>query len=148
LASNDTWLLEYRKNHHSQTGEDGVVEKILGALPATDRWCVEFGAGDGERFSNTCHLIGAHGYSAVLIEPDAAKFRALDRRYQAYPGVHRFRRSIGLGHAGARGLRLPLDRHRRQRLARLEVAVALFAESGVHRVQPHDPDRGPVRAGS
>jgi hypothetical protein len=97
LPSDNTWLLAYRKNHHSQTGEDGVVEKILEALPDTDRWCVEFGAGDGEQFSNTCHLIEAHGYSAVLIEPDAKKFRSLDRRYEAQPEVHRLRLRIGLG---------------------------------------------------
>ena len=97
MSSDNTWLLEHRKNHHSQTGEDGVVGKILEALPGTDRWCVEFGAGDGELFSNTCHLIEAHGYSAVLIEPDPEKFRSLDRRYQGYPDVHRFQLRVGLG---------------------------------------------------
>jgi hypothetical protein len=74
-----------------------VVWRILEAFPATDRWCVEFGAGDGEQYSNTCHLIEACGYSAVLIEPDAEKFRHLDRRYAEHPSVHRLRRSIGLG---------------------------------------------------
>ena len=31
MPSDNTWLLAYRKNHHSQTGEDGVVGKILEA---------------------------------------------------------------------------------------------------------------------
>ena len=74
-----------------------MVEKILETLPATDRWCVEFGAGDGEHLSNTCHLIEARGYSAVLIEPDPGKFQKLDRRYAASPDVHRFRLHVGLG---------------------------------------------------
>jgi hypothetical protein len=97
LPSENTWLLGHRRNVHSQTGEDGVVGKILELLPVTDRWCVEFGAGDGEHLSNTRHLIEAHGYSGVLIEPDPEKFEKLERRYAASPGVHRFRLRVGLG---------------------------------------------------
>ncbi len=45
------WLLDYGKNVYSQTGEDGVIEKILDILPDRDSWCVEFGAWDGVHLS-------------------------------------------------------------------------------------------------
>ena len=42
-----TWLLEYKRTVYSQTGEDGIIEKILEIIPDDDKWCVDFGAGDG-----------------------------------------------------------------------------------------------------
>ncbi len=46
---NPAWLLDFAIKVHSQTGEDGVIEKILENLPERDYWCVEFGAWDGIR---------------------------------------------------------------------------------------------------
>lgn len=45
-------LLDFKDNIYSQTGEDGIVRKILEVLPEKDKWCVEFGAGDGVFLSN------------------------------------------------------------------------------------------------
>jgi hypothetical protein len=73
-------LLEYACNVYSQTGEDGILSKILEVLPVTDKWCVEFGAWDGQHCSNTCKLIESHGYSAVLIEGDKRRFLDLKVR--------------------------------------------------------------------
>lgn len=53
MPREDTWLLEHKKNVHSQSGEDGVIGAILDLLPERDRWCVEFGAWDGKLLSNT-----------------------------------------------------------------------------------------------
>jgi hypothetical protein len=78
-------LLDYQKNVHSQTGEDGILAKILATLPSCDKWCVEFGAWDGELFSNTCHLIDDAGYSAVMIEYDKARFQDLLKRHGKNP---------------------------------------------------------------
>lgn len=83
----DTWLQEHRADVYSQTGEDGVIRKLLEVLPETDRWCVEFGAWDGLHLSNTRHLIEALGYSAVLIEGGAPKFAELRRNYASRPNV-------------------------------------------------------------
>lgn len=80
-----TWLLDYQSNVYSQSGEDGILAAILERLP-TDRWCVEFGAWDGRHLSNTRRLI-EDGYSAVLIEGDRARFRALADNYAHHPGV-------------------------------------------------------------
>jgi hypothetical protein len=74
-------LLEYAGNIYSQSGEDGVLSKALEILGTGDRWCVEFGAWDGQYLSNTFNLIQTLGYSAVLIEGDAVRFRALSKRF-------------------------------------------------------------------
>ena len=73
-------LLEHANNVYSQTGEDGVLAKILSTLETQDQWCVEFGAWDGKHLSNTARLIDS-GYSAVLIEGDKVRFRALSDRF-------------------------------------------------------------------
>ncbi len=74
-------LLDYASNVYSQSGEDGILAKILDRLPARDRWCVEFGALDGQHLSNTCNVIERQDYSAVLIEGDKKRFDELTRRY-------------------------------------------------------------------
>jgi len=76
-----TWLLEFRSNAYSQTGEDGIIQRILGILPRNDKWCVELGAWDGRLHSNTRSLIESQDYSAVLIEGDKAKFSKLSENY-------------------------------------------------------------------
>jgi hypothetical protein len=75
------WLLDYKLNVYSETGEDGIIKKILEILPSHDKWCVEFGAWDGQHASNTRNLILNEDYSAVLIETDKAKFAKLQKNY-------------------------------------------------------------------
>jgi hypothetical protein len=75
------WLLDFKGDTYSQTGEDGVIAKILSTLPERNRWCVEFGAWDGVYLSNTRNLIENAGYSAVLIEGGKTKWSELQRNY-------------------------------------------------------------------
>lgn len=82
-----TWLLDYKRNVYSQSGEDGIIEKILELIPTKDKWCVEFGAWDGLFSSNTRYLIESKGYSAVLIEADEAKCADLRRNYSQQKNV-------------------------------------------------------------
>jgi hypothetical protein len=70
-------LLAQARDVHSQSGEDGIIAAILERVGARDRWCVEFGAWDGQYLSNTCRLIDQDGYSAILIEADARCFQQL-----------------------------------------------------------------------
>ena len=81
------WLLEFATNVHSQKGEDGIIAKILEVIGSTRGWCVEFGAWDGEHLSNTYNLIANHGFSAVLIEGSAERFKVLVDRFRANPRV-------------------------------------------------------------
>ena len=80
--SKPEWLLEYSSNTHSQTGEDGIIEKILSMLPERDQWCVEFGAWDGIYMCNTLALI-ERGYHAVLIEGNRKKHKELKNNHAA-----------------------------------------------------------------
>jgi hypothetical protein len=75
----NTWLLDFKADVYSQTGEDGIIKKILETLPKRDKWCVEFGAWDGRYLSNTRNLIDNYGYSAVLIEGSKEKFTDLQK---------------------------------------------------------------------
>jgi len=91
----NAWLLDFSRNVFSQTGEDGVIAKILELLPERDKWCVEFGAWDGCHFSNTCNLVENAGYSAVLIEPNREKYRELQARVSRRAGVVTLNRFVG-----------------------------------------------------
>ena len=95
MPKSPTWLLEHRRDVHSRAGEDGVIEVILERLPARDRWCVEFGAWDGHHCSNTRNLIDAHGYSAVLIEGDPTRTRALREALGGHPRIVIIERYVG-----------------------------------------------------
>ena len=75
----ETPLNAYQSNVHSQNGEDGVISEILKRLSlndANDNWCVEFGAWDGRKFSNTFSLV-EKGWSAVYIEGQKDRFADL-----------------------------------------------------------------------
>jgi Methyltransferase FkbM domain len=81
------WLIEHANDVFTQTGEDGIIAKILEIIPETDQWCVEFGAWDGIHLSNTRNLILNSDYHAVLIEGSESKSKELATNYKAYPGV-------------------------------------------------------------
>ncbi len=95
MKKEPSWLLDFRKNIYSQTGEDGVIEKILQILPENDRWCVEFGAWDGLLFSNTRNLIENAGYSAILIEGSKTKYAELQKNYHSRTNVITFNTFVG-----------------------------------------------------
>jgi hypothetical protein len=82
-------LSEYSKNVFSQNGEDGIIEKIFEIIPPTGpaRWCVEFGAWDGEYLSNCCNLIRSRDWSGVFIEAGKSKFLQLKENYKNSPSV-------------------------------------------------------------
>jgi len=91
----NTWLLEFKSDVYSQTGEDGIIEKILEILPKNDKWCVEFGAWDGVFFCNVRNLIENNDYSAILIEGNKTKFKDLQRNYSQNPKVITINRFVG-----------------------------------------------------
>jgi hypothetical protein len=83
----NAWLAQYVGNVHSQSGEDGIIGKILSLLPERDRHCVEFGAWNGLHYSNTKRLIDEEDYSALLIEASESRFRELEKNYKDNPKV-------------------------------------------------------------
>lgn len=88
VAKTPSWLLNHSRNVYSQAGEDGILEKVFEIVGTTNRWCVEFGAWDGEYLSNTANLIRNAGFSAVLMEADKTRFRELQKRYEGTDRVH------------------------------------------------------------
>ena len=73
----NNYLRNFASNVTSQTGEDGIIEKIFSIIPATTRCCAEFGAWDGKEFSNTWNLIHNRNWRAVLIEADQDRYAEL-----------------------------------------------------------------------
>lgn len=92
-----TWLARCRWNVHSQTGEDGVIERILQTLLDRNGWCVEFGAWDGRHLSNVRNLIDSRGYRAVLIEADRSRYADLCREHAGNPHVTTVPAAVGWG---------------------------------------------------
>jgi hypothetical protein len=82
------WIVDFKKNVHSQTGEDGIIEKILSIIPEKNNWCVEFGAWDGVHLSNTRYFIENYKYSAVLIEGSTEKYKELKENYSSNKNVY------------------------------------------------------------
>lgn len=70
-------LKKFEKNIQSQYGEDGVIEEIFNRLPKGKKICVEFGAWDGVKYSNTWNLWHNKGWQAVLIEGITERFKDL-----------------------------------------------------------------------
>lgn len=90
-------LLDYTKNVTSQCGEDGIIEKVFEIIGAANKICVEFGAGDGDRTSNTWSLIHFHQWGGVLIEPKDYMFASLERRYRNHHNVTTIQNTVGFG---------------------------------------------------
>lgn len=71
---NNSWLSECSTDesiptYTSQRGEDRIIANIFEIIKEKNRWCVEFGAADGKRGSNTWHWINNKGWYSVQIEP-------------------------------------------------------------------------------
>lgn len=82
------WLNEFRFNVTSQSGEDGILEKIFELIPSRNNWCVEFGAWDGKHFSNTYNLLQNKNWKGILIEANRKKFKELTNTYRNKNSVY------------------------------------------------------------
>lgn len=90
-----TFLLNSARDVQSQCGEDGIIEKIFDIIGERSKWCVEFGAWDGIKFSNTCYLVRVKGWTCVQIEGNKTKFAELEANFSSYPGSIRLNEVIG-----------------------------------------------------
>lgn len=75
---------QYRKNIHSQNGEDGVIAQLIRELPGIPHSCVDVGANDGVWFSNTLALLET-GWRGVLIDADADCMKLGDHPARRWP---------------------------------------------------------------
>ncbi len=91
-------LLAHRHAVTSENGEDGILAEIFRRLGTGFKFCVEIGAADGRRFSNTHRLIAEQEWFSLQVEADDALF---DRLRATHAGSTRVTcvqaRATGLG---------------------------------------------------
>jgi hypothetical protein len=79
------------RDEYSENGEDGVLLEIftrLGLLKTEEpRYCVEFGAWDGKKGSNTFQFVKNYNYSAIYIESKRKRFKQLKETQKSYPNI-------------------------------------------------------------
>ncbi len=76
------YLLKYAGDDTSQSGENGIIEQIFKTIGTQNKWCVEFGAWDGIKNSNTHSLVGESDWHGVLIEGHENRFLNLRKTYE------------------------------------------------------------------
>lgn len=76
-------LSHFSDNVFSQYGEDGILAKIFELIGTTSRVCIEFGAWEGFRLSNTANL-WTKGWKGVLIEGERDRCGQLRENVKKY----------------------------------------------------------------
>jgi hypothetical protein len=71
--------------HHEE-----IIWNFLQQVGTSTKWCVDLGALDGYRHSNTHGLITEKGWNGVLIEANPLYFEKLQRLYKDNPRAHCF----------------------------------------------------------
>ncbi len=95
LNRDSRYLLDSLGDETSQMGENGIIERIFQIMEPANRWCVEFGAWDGKRYSNTWPLVMDEGWHGVLIEGNEGRFAKLEDNYRGIDRVHLFNMMVG-----------------------------------------------------
>lgn len=73
-------LFDYRGHGHSQSGEEGILARVMHILRIESGLCCEFGAWDGVHLSNTRALMLA-GWQGLMIEADPTRYQKLIATY-------------------------------------------------------------------
>ncbi len=87
LKPESRYLLGYAEDITSQSGEDGILKKIFETIDDGPKWCVEFGAWDGRKHSNTYALITEESWDAILIEANPERFKKLEETFRDHPNA-------------------------------------------------------------
>jgi len=90
-------LNDYARNVYSQAGEDGILAELVARINPP-HWCVEFGAGDGQRLSNTAALL-ERGWRGVMIEGDPLLAERCRELWAKTDRVTVLESVVGWGHA-------------------------------------------------
>lgn len=75
-------LFDYREPGYSQSGEEGLLARIMAIFGKPTGLCCEFGAWDGIHLSNTRRLM-ERGWRGLMIEADRNRFEDLLKTYPA-----------------------------------------------------------------
>jgi hypothetical protein len=82
-----THLREFENTVYSQAGDDGILERIFEIIPPTRHFAIEFGAGNGVKFSNVRRLFINRGWGGLLIEGDDELASQCRRSYDGIANV-------------------------------------------------------------
>lgn len=81
------FLYKYRRDVHSQNGEDGIIAEIVHRIgPGRPGYCVEIGGHDGHWMSNTRLLI-EFGWHGLFVESDYDLYLKCKSNWANYPNV-------------------------------------------------------------
>lgn len=94
VAGRFDWLHASAYNGGWQYGEQGVLADLFERIGTTNKYVVEFGAGDGGSLPLTCGRLIDDGWKALLIEGDASHSVHLKDRYG--PGVTVLTEMVGI----------------------------------------------------
>ena len=72
---------------YAQGTEEEILTRILQRLEPTNRYCVDIGAGDGLRNSNTALLLRERNWQGTLVEGSAYRFGRLREHYGSAKNV-------------------------------------------------------------
>lgn len=89
MTINKIQLNNFKKNIYSQSGEDGIIEKILiDEIFESNFQFVEFGAHDGKTNSNCYNLLQNKNYQGLFIEPNKKRFKKLIENTKKYNSIN------------------------------------------------------------
>ena len=91
MAVEEIDLSKYERSVYSQSGEDGVVEKIFDVIAPTHKYAVEFGASDGVTNNNMRRLVLEEGWGGLQIEGNRKLARKLAASYAEHSQVKTLR---------------------------------------------------------
>ncbi len=80
-------LADFLADETSQTGENGIIDKVFEVVGTTNKVCIEFGAHDLRHLSNIAPLWMEQGWKALLIEADPVLSAKLNRDYEGLSPV-------------------------------------------------------------
>jgi hypothetical protein len=72
---------------YAQGTEEYILAQILQHIPPTNRYCVDVGASDGLRNSNTALLLREQGWQGTLVEGSRHRFDRLRKNYSEADNV-------------------------------------------------------------
>jgi len=73
-------ITKFEQRIYSQNGEDGVIKAIFDKIGTTNKFCVEFGVGDG-RECNTRYLIERKGWNFLMMDSFASDNRRIMKEF-------------------------------------------------------------------
>jgi hypothetical protein len=93
---------EWRRNVHSQYGEDGIIEELMKRAGLSHGYFIEFGAWDGRHLSN-CALLAERDWPGCFIEGDAQRHTDLLANYADRPNISAVHALVGTSGENALG---------------------------------------------